>query len=78
MRVRGVCQCVFVCVHLSVCACVQQTGSRAAEDSRTEPGISARPPARRLLTWKRRFCLLQPERRIDTADGACALPLVLL
>lgn len=29
-------------------------------------------PARRLLTWKRRFRLLQRERRIDTADGACA------
>lgn len=39
-------RCVPVCI--CACACVQRAGSRAAEDSGTEPGIPARaaPAAR--------------------------------
>lgn len=66
---------MFVCVR--VCVCVRAAGwlqgSRGLPDraGHLRPHCP-RPPARRLLTWKRRFCLLQRERRIDTADGACA------
>lgn len=77
MPVRGVCLCVFVCV----CACVQGTGSGAAEDSGTQPGISARavpPPARRLLTWKRRFASFSRSAALTLQMEPVPLPLAFL
>lgn len=77
MRVHGVCPCVYVCAP--VCVCVRAGGwLRGIRGLRTEPASPpalpspARPAARPAPYLQAPLCLLQRERRIDTADGAGA------